>query len=457
MFLKSLKLRLTTLFSIVFLVGSAALYVASYLLLSSSLQQEEIQLLRSKMLEFWATYQTGRIIAVQRELNRYVTESNAFFVRISNQRNETIFFVRPNTWAEVSAATFELEPPNTDRIVDVHLENEAFTLRVMAAKVSERDYLQIGVSNRRRIDLLRNLRRTYLSVAVPILVLGFVGGWAVSSRSMIPVKKLSKLTKSIIDTGELSQRIPPTGTGDELDELTKLFNRMLERIETLVDGMRSSLDNVAHDLRTPMTRLRMKAEEAISGGESGSADRALTSIVSESEQILTMLKTLMDITEAETGVMKLDREHVDLRDIVVDLAELYGYTAADKEISIETDVASGLTSSVDTNRIRQVMANLLDNAVKYTDPGGRVTVRGTREDTRVRLDFTDTGIGIDEADLNHIWERLYRGDRSRTEPGLGLGLGLVKAIVEAHDGEVAVTSAVNRGSTFSILLPASSV
>jgi signal transduction histidine kinase len=162
----------------------------------------------------------------------------------------------------------------------------------------------------------------------------------------------------------------------------------------------------------------------------------------------------MDISEAETGTMRLNRTDVSLATLVAEVVSVYEDVAEDRRVAVHTAVEDGLTVSADRDRLRQVLANLIDNAVKYTPSGGRVTVAARRDGDAVRLEVSDTGSGISTHDLPRIWERLYRGDQSRTERGLGLGLSLVRAIVTAHGGTVEVESEVGRGSTFVVTLPA---
>jgi signal transduction histidine kinase len=162
----------------------------------------------------------------------------------------------------------------------------------------------------------------------------------------------------------------------------------------------------------------------------------------------------MDISEAEVGAMRLSRERLELAEVVRDSVTLYSDVAEDKGIRLESQGAPGLCVSADRNRMRQVVANLLDNAIKYTPAGGRVEVRTALDGADAVLTVTDTGPGIPAGELPRIWERLYRGDASRSERGLGLGLSLVKAIVEAHGGRVEATSAPGQGSAFVVRLPA---
>jgi signal transduction histidine kinase len=432
-------LRLALWYAVLFIGSAMAIVLVTYYLTVETLAERDRQVLRGKVGEYAAAYARGGF----RVLTNTVRDEQAvaperLFVRVIDRGLEAVVLSDPQGW---NPSRLELE----------------------SVQLSDGTLVQVGKSTEAREELLRRLRIALSLVTMIIIAVALAGGWIATQSALYPIRQLTQTVRGIIDTGRTDTRVPLEGsptTGDAIDELSVLFNAMLDRIERLVKAMRGALDNVSHDLRTPLTRLRGTAELALAGSpDEGRAREALADCVEEADRTLVMLNTLMDISEAESGTLQLRREPVDLHSIVDRAIDLYKDVGEANGVVLmgpePAGVAPPLTVLGDRTRLEQVAANLIDNAVKYTQSGGRVEVTLTREDRTAVLRVHDTGAGIPPNELPRIWDRLFRGDQSRAERGLGLGLSLVKAIVEAHGGSATVVSEVGRGSTFIVSLPLS--
>jgi signal transduction histidine kinase len=323
---------------------------------------------------------------------------------------------------------------------------------VASVRLPDGTLFQVGKSTERRRELLARFRRVLLMLFASIALVGLAGGTLVTWSALQPAHALAATVQQILRTGRTDARVPVSDSTDALGQLGILFNAMLDRIDAVVAGMRGALDNVAHDLRTPLTRLRSIAENSLQSKDPATLRAGLAECLEESDRVAGMLSALMDISEAETGTMQLELGPVNLAELARQTRDLYEDLAEDRGVVLETNELQDVWVRGDRRRLRQVLANLVDNAVKYTPAGGRISLRTTVNGNTAVVSVTDTGVGIAPEELPHIWERLYRGDKSRSERGLGLGLSLVKAIVEAHGGQARVTSKPRLGTTVELRL-----
>jgi signal transduction histidine kinase len=452
----ALGLRLALWYAVIFVASALALVALTYVLLSASLRRYDRDTIETAVVQYARAYLRGGVQALAREIQQgnLAALPGPLFVRTVGPGQELVFFSMPQEWRRLDLSQIETPQSGGDQTwstIDIGEAGDA--LEVASVRLADGTLLQVGRSTERRRELLQRFRRVLFIDLALVVVIALAGGVVVTWSGLQPVRALADTVRGIVRTGRTDARVPPSNPDDALGELGGLVNAMLDRIDRVVTGMRGALDNVAHDLRTPLTRLRGIAEEALDSGDPERMRRALAECVEEADRVDTMLHTLMDISEAETGTMALRREPVPLADLVRQTIDLYEDAAEAQGLTLTGDVAEGLVVSVDRTRLRQVLANLVDNAVKYTPAGGRVHLQGGAAGDSAVVTVEDSGPGIPADELPRIWERLYRGDRSRTTRGLGLGLSLVKAIVEAHGGAVGASSTPGAGTRFEVRLP----
>jgi signal transduction histidine kinase len=304
------------------------------------------------------------------------------------------------------------------------------------------------------LEELREEFRQYFGTPLAILIILSAGvGWFMAKRALSGVEEVTRAAVDITH-GAFDRRVPVTLNGDEIDRLANAFNTMVDRVQELIGQMKEITENIAHDLRSPITRMRGLAEMALTG-ENTDEDYPVVAgtIIEECDRLLAMINTMLDISEAEAGVMKLDIEPIDVVLMIHDAVDLFHPVAENRHIDIEVRAPDSAYVNNDKRRLQRVLGNLLDNALKYSYPSGHILVEVRADDNYIVIEFRDSGIGISQEDLPYIFDRFYRGEKSRTEPGNGLGLSFAKTFVTSLGGSITVTTSPNEGSVFTVLLP----
>jgi len=452
-FRHALALRLGLWYAAIFVLSTTALTLFAYLLLARALELRDQQVIESMLTRYAAGFQRAGFPGLQRLIDEDNGEGRheQMLVRVLIG-NEIAYYSEPYDWTPWDPS--QLDEPEARRSGWSRIPRAPNTmLEVGTVTIGDDVAIQVGRTSMLRAELLGYFRQRAFQFGGLVALIAIAGGVLITYAGLAPLRSLETTVRSILTTGRFDARVAVTPDRDSLDALGGQINVMLERIQTLLGGMRGALDNVAHDLRTPLTRFRNVAEQALLSDDPVAIREGLGRALEEADRVNATLNALIDVSEAETGTMRLTAEPLDLKTVIDEAVSLYADEADEKTIALDVKVPEGLALTGDRTRLRQVFANLIENAVKYTNGGGRVEISATADDGWIRAAVHDNGIGISAADAPLVWDRLYRADASRAARGLGLGLSLVKAIVGAHGGRVELASTPGQGSTFTVVLP----
>jgi len=455
---RSIALRLGLWHALFFAAGTAAMFAVVYLSLAQALEERDREALDVRAAIYANAYEQagyqGLQIASRRDQELVAVQS--LFVAFADREGTFSYLKVPPNWIEEDV---EMVPNvwgtlTPQRVQSIRIPQDAQRDIVVVSREVTNGTVVVARSTDNRATLLAPLRRVMgYAGTVAVLLSAGAGVW-LSWRSTLPVREVAATARKIVQTGDLTQRVPDQRASGEVAELVRQFNTLLERNNSLLGAMRESLDNVAHDLRTPLTRLRAGAEAALGDAKTPAVRESLVDCIEETDRIRRLLDLLLDVSAAESGVLPIHRETVDVEAALRKISDLYSLVAEEKNLELNCAVTPGLTVSADPARLRQILANLTDNALKYTPEGGRVELRAERSGNQVMFTVRDSGPGVPEAEQEKIWRRLYRTDQSRSQHGLGLGLSIVKVMTEAHGGTVGVHNHPEGGAVFEVRLPA---
>lgn len=372
-------------------------------------------------------------------------DSNGGVVVKSNNLGEQELPVNPSIISQGFAG---------DAVIETVAAGDGASIRVMVSPLYMRDQvllLEVAQSLNHVDSTMSQVRWALLVSTLVALVLATASGGAIVKGALTPVSKISRTARSIEASSDLSQRVGYSGPRDEIGELATTFDHMIEQLDRVFQSQRYFVADASHELRGPLTVIRGNLDLLKRKLDEKERQESLNAMERESIRMSKITDDLLFLAEVESGQLEQKRK-VSLKEIVLGELERAKSLAIERKIIV--DHKENLVVKGDAQRLRQLLANLVDNAIKYTPDHGTITLSLFRDNSWARMEVTDTGIGIDPDHLPHIFDRFYRVDkvRSRTSSGIGLGLAIVKGIAEQHGGKVTVTSRPGKGTTFTVWL-----
>jgi len=455
---RKVTFKLTFMHLTLFAAASLIVFLLIYFSLSFALRTRVDESLRDDIREYETLFNSKGINRLQKE---FINESKAngsgseFYLLLSPE-HRILASSDLNPWKGVNLTPRLVEDLREGQeIIETRSQpGHEHKVRVIYKRIKGGFCLQVGNSLRDNDEILERIGEIFEYGFLAMLAMGALLGWLVSRHAMSGVERVTE-TAIHIDRGDLSHRVPIGREGQEIEDLARAFNGMLDRIQVLVRDLEEVTNNIAHDLRSPLARIRGAAESALASVTDLESYREMAGIIiEECDQLLSMINTMLAIAQTDSGLSHLSKTSVDIRDVIREMVDLFQPAAEDKGILIHTTLPEqSLIVTGDRTALQRVLANLLDNAIKFSDKGDAINIAVSAKPSKIILEISDTGIGIEERDLPHIFDRFYRGDKSRSTPGNGLGLSLALSIVRAHGGDIKVYSVPGKGSTFRIYLP----
>jgi signal transduction histidine kinase len=408
--------------------------------------------------EYIALMDEGGIDLVKTELADDIeSEGEEIFIRLLSNNGQAViaentqYFDNP----EVSKnALTSLRNHEKYFLETLKIPTNEYKVRTIYGMINPTLIFNMGLSLKDNYEYLSIFSTLIFLLMIPLFFIATLIGWLLSRHALKGVEEVTK-TAIEISEGSIDKRVEVKRRSYEIDRLANVFNGMLDRIQALIKGMREMNDNIAHDLRSPLTRIRGIAEMTlISNNSIENYGKMAANTIEECDNLIEIINTMLDITEAEAGVSQFESEKVDIIELVLTACDLFTPIAKEKDIKLINILPDKLYMRGDKSKLQRLITNLLENAIKYNNPGGSVTISVSEDNQQINIRFEDTGIGIPGKDLPKVFDRFYRCETSRSQSGIGLGLSLAKAIAKAFGGDIRVKSDLNKGSSFLVSLPA---
>ncbi len=434
-FVRTTTFRLALVYAVLFALFSAGLISYLYSATVVNLRAEAKSQLESELHTLAMARRTGGAVRLEQSLiERALVRVRDFTYQFETATGERIVgdmpempVPAPDIVNEVQAVHFELEMPRVDG------EQVITPIEGRIVRLEDGTVLLVGIEMDQRLQIVGKVTQAVATAAPIGILLALLGGFFSARYAARRAEALTTVTDAVMK-GDLTKRVKLVGSGDEFDRLGEQLNSMLVRLDHLMSATRHAGDSIAHDLRSPLARLRNKIEGALVGPlDEVTARETLGHTVEEVDQILQTFNGILRLSRLSAGT-EAKLEPLNLSDLAQEISELFEPACEDADLEFEANIKPKLTVDGDETLMAQALSNLIDNAVKYTPAGGKITLSLSRSQGKANLTVSDTGPGIPVEDRNRVTERFVRLDDARTLPGSGLGLSLVDAVAESHKG-----------------------
>ena len=455
---KTLALRLTLWNASIYIAFFGSAFVLFYLSINTIMHRDLDEDLEEDIAEYRMLLETGGLATIKLEIERefFSDDPEDSFFRIMDSKGSTLFTSDLSGWEDAGDSQQlpdKLMQDNEIVFETIDAPDDDYAARVVSGWIGPDMILQTGESMEEIEEFMDLLSTIFMVTFVIVVLFASSAGWILARRALRGVEEVSRAAVDVAN-GTLDRRVNVKTEGAEIERLASTFNAMLDRIHTLMSGMREITDNVAHDLRSPLARIRANAEMSLSSASTMEEYRdSAADTLEECDRLMHMINTTLDVAEAEAGAVSLSMDTVDISRVAEDACELFEPIAEDRGISLSTNIEPGCHIQGNLQLLQRMLANLIDNALKYSERDSSVNVGVNSSGNSVLVSVVDKGIGISQHDLNKIFDRFFRCDVSRSKTGCGLGLSLVRAVATAHGGKINVSSTPGNGSEFRIILP----
>ena len=457
----TLSFRLTLLYAIAFSIFLLAAFGFALLLVKTSMNNEINDDLSEDIVAYRKIFSNEGLEQVIDEIKRDIKsgETGDEFVRIIDIQGRDIFSSDISAWKGLeinNSVISKITGGTSDDSIQFETQKipaREFSARIAYSLLGQDVIIQIGESLEQAAEMLELLISLFLISFVIVIPGAFIFGWFIIRRAVNGIEKVSNAATAI-KNGKLDSHVDVSGQSEEIQNLVDTFNSMAHRIRELITEMREMIDNIAHDLRTPLGRIRMISEMTLSTVDNDACKMAAANTLEQCDKLLQYINATLDVAEAESGVSTRQNEPVDISVVAGVACELFETIAEEKNIKFTARLEPGCIVLGNRQNLQRMIANILDNAIKYTPVNGNVDINLVKDNNNIKIMVTDTGIGIPASDQQRVFDRFFRCDQSRAEEGCGLGLSFSRAVARSHNGDITLTSATGAGSEFVISIPA---